>query len=58
MIPETENPQEAKSVYPGKRAWHASAVPGRYFTQMLAFSRDGLLVLYHGLSCVDYLSYR
>ena len=30
MIPETENPQEAKSVYPGK---HAQADLGRYFTQ-------------------------
>ena len=33
MIPETENPQEAKSVYPGKPARHAEADPGRYFTQ-------------------------
>ena len=33
MIPETENPQEAKSVYPGKPSQHAQADPGRYFTQ-------------------------
>ena len=33
MIPETENPQEAKSVYPGKPVRHAYADPGRYFTQ-------------------------
>ena len=29
MIPVTKNPQEAKSVYPGKLAWHAQADPGR-----------------------------
>ena len=23
VIPETENPQEAKSVYPGRPVWHA-----------------------------------
>ena len=33
VIPETENPQEAKSVYPGTPVWHAYADPGRYFTQ-------------------------
>ena len=33
MIPDTENPQEAKRVYPGKPARHALADPGRYFTQ-------------------------
>ena len=33
MIPETENPQEAKNVYPGNPARHAQADPGRYFTQ-------------------------
>ena len=33
MIPETEYPQEANSVQPGKPARHASADPGRYFTQ-------------------------
>ena len=33
MIPETEHLQEAKSVCPGKPARHASADPGRYFTQ-------------------------
>ena len=27
MIPETENPQEAKSVYPGEPARHAQADP-------------------------------
>ena len=32
MIPEKENPHEAKSVYPGKPARHAKADPGRYFT--------------------------
>ena len=35
MIPETENPQEAKSVYPGKAVWHAQADPGRYITRRL-----------------------
>ena len=39
MIPETENPQEAKGVYPGKPARHAQVDSGRYF--MLVFSRDG-----------------
>ena len=33
MFPDTENPQEAKRVYPGKPARHAYADPGRYFTQ-------------------------
>ena len=33
MIPETENPQEAKSVHLCKPAQHAYADPGRYFTQ-------------------------
>ena len=33
MIPETENPQETKIVYPGKPARHAYADLGRYFTQ-------------------------
>ena len=33
MIPETENLQEAKSVYPGKPVRHAQADLGRYFTQ-------------------------
>ena len=33
MIPETENPQEAKNVYPGNPARHAYADQGRYFTQ-------------------------
>ena len=33
MIPETENPQEAKSFFSGKPARHAYAHPGRYFTQ-------------------------
>ena len=28
MIRETENPQEAESVYPGKTALHAQADPG------------------------------
>ena len=31
MILETENPQEAKSVYLGKPARHAQADPGQYF---------------------------
>ena len=35
MIPVTENPQEAKSVCPGKPARHAYVDLGRYFTQML-----------------------
>ena len=41
MIPETENPQEAKSVYPDKPARHAYADPGRFFTQspLCLFSR-------------------
>ena len=30
MIPETENPQEAKSIYPSKPARHAYAEPERY----------------------------
>ena len=33
MIPETENQQEAKIVYPGKPERHAQAGAGRYFTQ-------------------------
>ena len=33
MIPEVENPQEAKSVCPDLPARHAFADPGRYFTQ-------------------------
>ena len=33
MIPETENPQKAKTVYPGKPGRYAYADPGRYFTQ-------------------------
>ena len=32
MIPETENPQEAKSVYPGKPARNDNADQGRFFT--------------------------
>ena len=27
VIPEIENPQEAKSVYPGRPVWHAQADP-------------------------------
>ena len=44
MIREAENPQEAKSVYPGKPARHTYADQGRYFTQIphcWFFSRDG-----------------
>ena len=33
MIHETENPKEAKSIYPGKPTRKAYADPGRYFTQ-------------------------
>ena len=33
MIPETENPHQAKSVCPGYPARHAKADPGGYFTQ-------------------------
>ena len=33
MIPETENPHEAKNVYPGKPVQYAYADPGRYFMQ-------------------------
>ena len=33
MIPETENPQEARRVCPGKPVRHAWADPSRYFTQ-------------------------
>ena len=33
MISETETPQDAKSVFPGKSARHAQADPSRYFTQ-------------------------
>ena len=49
MIPETENPQEAKSVYPGKLARHTYADPGRYFTQSpeCSFSREtGHVILF------------
>ena len=44
MMPETENPQEANSVYPGKPSRHAYGDPGRYFThspQCWVISRDG-----------------
>ena len=44
MIPETENTQEAKSVYPGKPARHAEADPDRNFTQ----SPRSVPVLSHG----------
>ena len=33
MFPETENPQEAKSIYSGKPVRHAKTDLGRYFTQ-------------------------
>ena len=33
MIPETENPKEAKSVFPGKPARHDYADPDQYITQ-------------------------
>ena len=33
MMSETENPQQATSVYPGKPVRHAYADPGPYFTQ-------------------------
>ena len=33
MIPETDNPQKVKSLYPGKPGRHVQADPGRYFTQ-------------------------
>ena len=41
MIPETENPQEAKRVYPGKLARHALVDPDRYITHspQCCFSR-------------------
>ena len=41
MIPETENPQETKNVYPGKPAQYAKADPRQNFTTMLVFSREG-----------------
>ena len=44
MIPETENPQEEKSVCSDQPAWHDYADPGRYFTlspQCGFFSRNG-----------------
>ena len=34
MIPDTENPDEVKSIYPGKPARHSKADPGQYFTQI------------------------
>ena len=41
MIPETENPQEAKRVCPGSPARHGWADPGQYFSlsQKCWFSR-------------------
>ena len=33
MIPKTENPQEAESVYLGKPTLHAKAYPVPYFTR-------------------------
>ena len=42
MIPETENPQVAKRVCPGKPAPHAYADPGRYFmSTILVFPQNG-----------------
>ena len=49
MIPETEKPQEAKSVYPGKPARHAQANLGRYVyaeSTTLFLSRDSSYVLF------------
>ena len=49
VIPETENGQEAKSVYPGTPVWHAQADPGRELyaeSTMLIFSWDGLHIDY------------
>ena len=42
MIPENENPQEAKNVYPGKPARHAYADLDRYITHRSQcwFSRE------------------
>ena len=40
MIPETENPREAKSVYLVKPARHARTDTGRYFTLTLCYMRN------------------
>ena len=42
-IPETENPQEAKRVYPGKPARIAQADPVRYFTHNVGFLAGRLI---------------
>ena len=57
VIPETENPQEAKILYPGTPAWHALADPRQYFTQGLQcwFSRGTaqiLITLYMSLTSI------
>ena len=48
MTPETENPQETKSVCPGKPARHALAEPDQYFTQnpQLLLSGGGSFTFY------------
>ena len=55
MIPETENPQEAKGVYPGKPARLSQADPGRYFTQspQCWFSREIALICLVGYKNTD-----
>ena len=57
MIPETENPLQAKSVYPGNPARHAWADPGRYFTQspLSVFSQDGLCLELMLATCMNFL---
>ena len=37
MVPETEDPQEPKSVYPGKPVRQAKAYQGRYFKHNVGF---------------------
>ena len=44
MIPETENPQKAKCVYPGKPARHASTDPDQYLTSILLDFLAGRLI--------------
>ena len=43
MIPETENLQEAKGVYPGKPERHISADPVRYVTHNVGFLAGRLI---------------
>ena len=44
IIPETENPQEARNILPGYPARYVKVDPGRYFTQC-RFSRGTAQIL-------------